>query len=208
MGPASSSDEGRMAKTVRVFVLGLVVGLTGRPTTTFAQSESLSLRLVGVNEAKVPGDVLTRAQAEATRIYARIGVTLIWADSVAADSHFTVKIVMNPLGGKSVDRRAMGGTPGTRHTRGTLAYAYYSRVEKLAHGSGTDEAKILGPVIAHEVGHLLLPFDSHTMSGVMGYGWDRTQLESAKKSQLTFTGEQAIAIRQKAKMLVTPWTGK
>ena len=177
--------------------LTVAVGLTGTARVATAEEAPRTLVLILITEAKVPGDVLTRAQAEATRIYEQIGVTLVWADRAAADSHFTVKIVQNPLGGNSIDRRAMGGAPGTRHTRGTLAYAYYKRVEKLAHDSGTDPAKILGPVIAHEVGHLLLPFDTHTLTGVMGYGWDRTQLESAKKSQLTFTAEQAMAIRQR-----------
>ena len=97
--------------------LTVAVGLTGTARVATAEEEPSTLVLVLITEAKVPGDVLTRAQAEATRIYERIGVTLVWADRAAADSHVTVKIVQNPLGGNSIDRRAMGGAPGKRATR-------------------------------------------------------------------------------------------
>ena len=152
-----------------------------------------------INEAGVPQAVLASAQAEATRIYEAIGVKLVWSDDVATNHHFVLKLIAEPPAGASVDRRAMGGAPGTKHARGTLAYAYYRRVERLAHNSETDVAQILGPVMAHELGHLLLPHGSDSVVGVMSYGWDHTQLERARKSQIRFTAAEAKAILEKLK---------
>ena len=112
MGPASTSNEGRMARTVRVFVLGLVVGSTGIPTAMAQSSETPTIRLVVVNTARVPQEILEGAQLEATRIYAGVGVTLAWVDTAAIatqstqETHqpssslrLTISIVSNPIAG-------------------------------------------------------------------------------------------------------------
>jgi hypothetical protein len=63
-----------MPKTVRVAVLGLVVGSTGIPTTTFAQSEVLSLRIELRNDAKFRRNAILAAQTLVSGIYAHTGV--------------------------------------------------------------------------------------------------------------------------------------
>jgi hypothetical protein len=66
----------------------------------------------------------------------------------------------------------------------------------LAHGVPNDaESKILGHVIAHEMGHLLLPPNSHSQSGVMNADWDSEQLLRMVKGLLQFTPEQGELIR-------------
>jgi hypothetical protein len=50
-----------------------------------------------------------------------------------AGTRFTVKIIPRTLTGKGVDGRAMGVAPGTRETRGTLAYAFYDRIREVHH---------------------------------------------------------------------------
>lgn len=67
----------------------------------------------------------------------------------------------------------------------------------LAHQQryGTDPAKILGYVMAHELGHLLLGRGAHSFTGIMRGGWDRHQILSVEMSSLRFTNEQARLIR-------------
>jgi hypothetical protein len=65
MGPVSTSDEGRMPKTVRVLVLGLVVGSTGIPCggaetrTASARGAGLTLRVR--NDAQLLSHLLADA---------------------------------------------------------------------------------------------------------------------------------------------------
>ena len=107
---------------------------------------------------------------------------------------FTVKIIAKAIVGKGVDGRAMGVAPGTRETRGTLAYAFYGRIKDVTRTIGADTGLILGHVIAHEIGHLLLPYDSHATSGLMQGGWDQEQARRAEMGWLTFTPDEAALI--------------
>jgi predicted SprT family Zn-dependent metalloprotease len=56
-------------------------------------------------------------------------------------------------------------------------------------------SRILGHVMAHEMGHLLLPANSHSQSGVMHADWDSEQLLRMVKGLLQFTPEQGELIR-------------
>ncbi len=81
------------------------------------------------------------------------------------------------------------------HSENMAAYAFYKRIVDLAEHNGADIAALLGHVIAHEIGHLLLPYDSHSSSGVMRAEWDRGQFDDMAKGLLTFGPEQAHLIR-------------
>lgn len=52
-------------------------------------------------------------------------------------------------------------------------------------------------MIAHEIGHLLLPYDSHAGRGLMQGGWDRTQARRAEMGLVTFTPDEAALIWQR-----------
>ncbi len=54
---------------------------------------------------------------------------------------------------------------------------------------------ILGCVIAHEVGHLLLGSNSHSGSGIMQGHWERGQIRKAMTGNLPFTPEQVKPIQ-------------
>jgi len=62
-------------------------------------------------------------------------------------------------------------------------------------GAEFDIPIILGCVIAHEIGHLLLGSNSHSGSGVMKRRWDRKQFRQAMTGILLFTPEQAKRIQ-------------
>jgi len=57
---------------------------------------------------------------------------------------------------------------------------------------------ILGCVIAHEVGHLLLGLNSHSGSGVMQPRWERRQIRQVMTGTLLFSPEQAKLIQADA----------
>ena len=52
-------------------------------------------------------------------------------------------------------------------------------------------------VVAHEIGHLLLPYDSHARSGLMQGGWDQKQARRAEMGLVTFTSDEAALIRRR-----------
>jgi len=113
-------------------------------------------------------------------------------------------VTVHILSREMIDRmnkpdRVMGwAAPGTR-----LVTVSYSRIEALSRRTETvsstrrrdnDAACILGHVVAHEIGHLLLAPGAHSPSGIMRASLDR---QLAALGGLFFTASQAQDIRTK-----------
>ena len=60
--------------------------------------------------------------------------------------------------------------------------------------SDNDNLIVLAHAMAHEIGHLLLPY-GHSATGLMRAEWDRKDLRLAVHGRLNFTAEQATLIR-------------
>jgi hypothetical protein len=58
-------------------------------------------------------------------------------------------------------------------------------------------ADILGNVMAHELGHLLLGSSSHAGMGIMRAHWQGEELRRLSRGSLSFTNEQADHMRGK-----------
>ena len=154
---------------------------TGHPVTI-----DLQMR----NDAQVPAHVVERSQAEVTRIFAGAGLWVRWTETAP---RFTVQIVAQVL---SYDRAAspvMGVA--LRKTNGSIAQVFFRQVQDFARAYHVDPSTILAYVIAHEIGHLLLPGYRHSPTGVMQAGWDKAVVHDAAKGSLTFTEAQAAMIR-------------
>jgi len=199
-----------MTRTSRQLTAGFIVtfGLAGFGGTAFAaEAEHLTITVYVHNYARVPGVVLSRAEDQATRIYRVLGVDLLWVDLSASaacpppEIMSAVDITIHVLSDVMTERKraagkVMGAAPGTPEQRGRLAYVFYGRVARLAHGAENDaESKLLGHVMAHEMGHLLLPANSHSESGVMRADWDSQQLRRMVNGGLQFSPEQGELIR-------------
>jgi hypothetical protein len=157
------------------------------------------------DDVGVQGDALERAKREAVAVYDRSKITLEWIDAGASPSQtIIVRIIAKPIGRKSRNPAVLGIAPGSRETRGKLAFVFYERIQDFSEGLALDIALMLGHAIAHELGHLLLPYDAHSFSGVMRGAWDRTQALAAKSGRLTFNPGQARLIRQRLEASASP----
>jgi hypothetical protein len=174
-----------------------MMGLATATTARAELDEILTAQVLAVNQADVPDIILKQAELEATRIFAAIGITLLWTNTTPGSaepypaSAAQLKITIIPESRMKQHRRNLGAA----QRFDVRAYAFYNRIEGLSHHNGIDVASLLGHVIAHEIGHLLLPYDSHTSSGLMRGEWNRGQLKDTAKGVLAFTAEQAELIR-------------
>ena len=187
-----------MAKTARKVVVMVMVGLAGiTPAAAGAEPESSEMRILVVNRAGVPSpDVLVRAQAETARIYAAVGVKLVWTDPPSSFFRLTMMIARSSnLSLTKGAADAMGAAPAADEGTGRLAYAFYDRIEAAAQQHRTDAAKILGHVMAHELGHILLVRASHTSEGLMNGRWGEFEMGLVAANLLMFTKAQATLIR-------------
>jgi hypothetical protein len=79
--------------------------------------------------------------------------------------------------------------------RGSLGTVYVNRVKSLARASRTSESELLGRVIAHETGHLLLGRTGHPASGLMRGSWARRVLADRRDRDWTFSVEESRTLR-------------
>jgi hypothetical protein len=158
-----------------------------------------------MDAAGVPADILERAQTAATRVFDLSGITLDWVDATKCqDSCLTIRIVMQAVSAKSRDPHMLGVTPSTEEARGINVWIFYPRVRAYSADLGMQVSQLLGHVMAHEMGHLLLPPGAHSLAGLMRPAWDTAQVKSAAKGLLTFTPDQAALIRERLRAAVSP----
>jgi hypothetical protein len=143
------------------------------------------------NDAQVSAQVLERSQDEVTRIFADAGLAVRWTDTVP---RFTVHIVAQVLGYARAASPVMGVALRSANGSAT-AQVFFRQVQQFAHAYRIDLSTMLAYVIAHEIGHLLLPGNAHSPTGVMQAGWDRALAHDAARGSLTFTEAQAARIR-------------
>ena len=181
-------------------VTGLMLAIAAVSQTVSAdEAARLHISVHVVADARVPRDVVERAKPETARIYQHIGVDVVFVGEPSADT-ITVRVVERPL--KDATGTAMGAAPRSVSQIGRLAYVFYGRVDVYARQHAIPVAQVLGHVMAHELGHLLLPYGSHAKSGIMTAAWDRKQIEQIRRGSLSFTGEQEEAIRARVSGLI------
>jgi hypothetical protein len=87
-------------------------------------------------------------------------------------------------------------------SEGSYAYVYIAAVQASRAARALREGDLLGDVVAHEVGHLLLGANSHGRSGIMAARWQVEELQLASKGLLEFTPEEAKRLRSRYQLAI------
>ena len=82
---------------------------------------------------------------------------------------------------------------------GCYADVFYGPMLKLQMETSTRVALILGHVMAHELGHLLLGTNSHSRDGLMVARWNRDDLARAARGDLLFRPEESRRMKSQFK---------
>jgi len=170
-----------------------------------AQENSSERMNVSVcNLGELPGTVVARAENEASAVFRSMNVEVVWrecsdgpAPPQAARAHwFTLHLRSDApprmAGLASLD--TMGLAYFAADGTGFLADTYYKAVQWVAGSNTSDAADLLGCVMAHELGHLLLG-PGHVPNGIMHAAWKSRDVEAARKHWLTFNTAQSARIR-------------
>ena len=208
-----------MTHHTRFLTLGYFVaaGLTGSSPSASAQDrERPAITVLVYNHAAVALDTLARAEAQAAAIFGQAGVDIVWADPATDSRYSAISPTSNSLGtftvqmvvrahatgpavrGESEMGRALGGGTET----GGVARLFYDRVTTVAHERRRNVSDVLGWAMAHEMGHLLLPYPSHSATGIMTAEWNADAFRHATDGALSFTPSQAALIRSRCRMAV------
>jgi len=157
--------------TAVVMVCALMPGICAAA----ASNTGVDVVLHVTNYERISGPELIDAEQEVVKVYSKIGVRLAWAGGVASGAvpdgarHVDVVILTADMADrKQPNAQAFGQAS---HETGR-AYIYYTRAMAFATKTASHPKLVLGLVIAHEIGHVLLPEYSHAPSGLMRAEWD------------------------------------
>lgn len=186
-----------MASTARYLVAGLAVTVTLVTAGQALAAEDGQLRLVihVDNYARIRGADLWPAQTEVAQIYKAAGVRIVWATrddhADAAGLHVRLQLLSREMAMHMIAALRVADTVAghAAHDAGR-AYIFPHRIVDMALRHSDDFRRILGRVMAHEVGHLVLPVYSHSDRGIM-----RANIDVRSKRFHDFTTEQGVAIR-------------
>jgi hypothetical protein len=191
-----------------IFVLALLTGSIS-PSPARANSDNPfsppSLAVSVFNDAGVPQSVLSRAQDRAVQVLLRAGISLVWldcgvsghrvlnsgCDAVSYPQHLSVRLLPVSHG---LPQDTFGQSFLDASGRGSYANVYVGTMDASKVSKTVDSGDLLGCVIAHELGHLLLGKDSHASIGLMSAKWQFTELQEITSGTLFFSVSQADQI--------------
>jgi hypothetical protein len=164
------------------------------PSTGGAQGLKITARLF--NQSHVSQSVLATAEEEATYALQTAAVDVRWVDCALPAScdravgpdEFEILVRKAAPSTSSQDGgvEALGQALLPRDKPGCYAMAYFSEIRRVANRTGAVSAgQILGYVIAHEIGHLLLGA-RHEDGTIMQERWSKVEFEMMAKRQLRF----------------------
>src|SRR5215475_11046913 len=169
-----------------------------------AQDQPLSLKIYLYNNAGVPGITLGQAEDRARKIFGQSGVATTWyncsvhgmggancSGSLDAET-IVVQIVHNT---EKVKTEVFGTALIGRSGYGSYAHIFFDRAQQLCRDEKVGLPDVLGHIISHEIGHLLLGTDSHSRFGIMRARWESKELAQADRGHLFFSAAQSKAMQ-------------
>jgi len=197
----------------KLFVIALTLGLAPSVTYILAQDQpsrvvlaepnkDTSTTVLLFNYSKASPATLTAAEEVIDRIFQQSGIRFLWTDcpalpgsgdaqrckSDAAPGEIRVRIIERDSANYFPDTLVGFAIPPI------WASVYYEsalRLAETATDSGANVSVILGCLMAHEIGHLLLRQEAHTVDGIMQPRWGIKQIQQAMMGVLGFTPEQS-----------------
>jgi DNA-binding PadR family transcriptional regulator len=189
-----------------VLVMLAVIG-AGNAARAAEGSRQPRLTIFVTCHVPIPIDDLRRASMDVTRILGAIGVTADWVLE-GPTSHrwvlrpvtgFVVHVLVDarPFVSSSSDEVSLGVTPPADQESGAEILLFQNHIQQVADFYQKSVSSVLALVVAHEIGHVLLPSPAHSSAGLMQTPWDRHALDQADEHQLGFTARQGDVIRQR-----------
>ena len=148
------------------------------------------------NQAGVSDRVLRDAEAYTSSVFRQLSVNLLWADCADKDAG------LNGCGNSVLDLmlyvhiipRALTLSQDTFGLAflgpdggGRYADAFFDSIRRLQQDqSAATLSEVLGHVMAHEIGHLLLGLNAHSSTGIMQARWSAAELRSMAMGRLVF----------------------
>jgi hypothetical protein len=202
--PAAGRDDVRIgfSRFFQVFFVGTAVMLL--PTASRAEPVRGPVFVLLQNDANVPADVASTAQAEVVRLFQLGDIEVVWVTRVPApDIRLRVVSLVTWEPREEKLASALGLTYGDHRTRATRGYVFWRRVERASSSYTAALHNVLAVAIAHELGHMLLPDGAHAKQGIMADPWNKEHFGWASAGLLHFSRETSALMARQLKQEVS-----
>jgi hypothetical protein len=169
---------------------------------------TITIRVYDYTHAKPR--VLIEAERAAATILEKSGVEAVWVDCLKDDAspsvpacvasadptNLTLRILPDSMSNRL--RQVHGDALGFAMLAEPLncdAWIFYGRVEEFSLKQQLTFESLLGGVIAHELGHLLLGENVHANAGLMHGHWSRRELLGLEFARLPFSDSESLKIQ-------------
>jgi hypothetical protein len=164
------------------------------------------LQVLVFNYSGASSATVAAAERETSRIFSDSGIDIAWVHCpipLRADSNEACAADLGVAGEirvRILDRateNAVNGSVFGFAVAPVFATVYYDDVLRIPnlHNPDYEIPLILGFLIAHEIGHLILGPGAHTSSGIMQARWDPADLNRAIRGQIGFTIAEKKVLR-------------
>jgi hypothetical protein len=201
------------------FAIGLILGFLLAISSAWATQSSAAVSTgkdqqitIGVYDyAQAGSEVLPRAEHVTDGMLQNAGVYIAWLSCSADESSPRNAGCANLAGPLKITLHIVPGSKKERLSKNRDAFGlaveegagefacdtwvFYDQIRLAAASTGLDLPQILGSVIAHELGHLLLGANSHSRTGLMCARWSRKELLAADLGELSFSDSERARIR-------------
>lgn len=160
-------------------------------------SADVTLRLSNLQEVPLP--VVFPATAQASRMFAAIGIRLEWqterSHTPAGGAVIQVKFATRTLG--HPDALAFSNPFDTV----PVVTVLYSHILAITETSPELRTALLAHALVHEIGHLLMKSDMHSPAGVMKAHWSNTDYPRMAHRPIPFLPDDVDRIRDGLKLM-------
>lgn len=170
--------------------------------TAGAQNQTALLNIYVYDNAAVPAAIVNQAEARTREIFLQSGVATIWHNcspfgntgwncSGLLDADTVVVQLVHDAGKVKLKEEVFGAAFLGDDGHGSYTDVYFDRAQELCRALKVSLPELLGHIIAHEIGHLLLGANAHTPLGIMCARWERREVEQVNTGTLLFSARQA-----------------
>jgi hypothetical protein len=160
------------------------------------------------DQAGVPHETLQEAERVAAGIFEQAGIRLEWLDCRTSpasariaqrcqEAEYPRSLHLTVL---SRSRGLSGGTMGISFLssagEGSYADIFFEPATEVPGAENHDLGLLLGHAAAHELGHLLLGSNSHSVQGLMRARWENSELLQIRGGKLLFSESEARRMRK------------
>lgn len=183
-------------------LLLLVVSAEGIALASTEGNEVVEVTVLVHDRAKATYSVIEAGEAEAGRIFGAAGIHVHWVDCSKGGvchhqlgaSEYALNIVAE---GKTSSDLVYGVAFLGPAGEGKYCDIFLRRIEAATNTLGENVARLLGAVMAHELGHLILGSHAHTYHGIMSGIWTQIALQRMEMGSLLFDKREGALMRTK-----------